>query len=112
MAFRKLRVIISGGGTGGHIFPAISIADKLKEVNPQTEILFVGAQGKMEMDKVPAAGYKIIGLPIVGLQRKINFRNIVNNAQVPFKWLSSRCKATKVLKEFKPDILRDRKSVV
>lgn len=104
MAFRKLRVIISGGGTGGHIFPAISIADKLKEVNPETEILFVGAQGKMEMDKVPAAGYKIIGLPIVGLQRKINFRNIVNNVQVPFKWLSSRCKATKVLKEFKPDI--------
>ena len=104
MAFRKLRVIISGGGTGGHIFPAISIADKLKEVNPETEILFVGALGKMEMDKVPAAGYKIIGLPIVGLQRKINFRNIVNNVQVPFKWLSSRCKATKVLKEFKPDI--------
>lgn len=104
MAFRKLRVIISGGGTGGHIFPAISIADKLKEVNPATEILFVGAQGKMEMDKVPAAGYKIIGLPIVGLQRKLNLRNLANNIQVPFKWLSSRCKASRILKEFKPDI--------
>ena len=104
MAFKKLRVIISGGGTGGHIFPAISIADKLKEVNPQTEILFVGAKGKMEMQKVPAAGYEIIGLPIAGLQRKLSLANIMNNIQVPFKWLASRCKASKILKDFKPDI--------
>ena len=64
MEYKKLRVIISGGGTGGHIFPAISIADKLKEVNPETEILFVGAEGKMEMEKVPARGYRIVGLPV------------------------------------------------
>lgn len=104
MEYKKLRVIISGGGTGGHLFPAISIADKLKEVNPETEILFVGAQGKMEMEKVPAAGYKIIGLPIAGLQRKPNFRNLVNNLQVPLKWISSRCKAARIIKEFKPDV--------
>jgi UDP-N-acetylglucosamine:LPS N-acetylglucosamine transferase len=61
--YRPLRAIISGGGTGGHIFPAISIANKLKELNPATEILFVGATGKMEMEKVPAAGYKIVGSP-------------------------------------------------
>ena len=69
MEYRPLRVIISGGGTGGHIFPAVSIASKLKELNPQTEILFVGAEGKMEMEKVPAAGFDIVGLPVVGIQR-------------------------------------------
>ena len=76
MEYKALRVIISGGGTGGHIFPAISIANKLKELNPDTEILFVGAEGKMEMEKVPAAGYKIVGLPILGLQRQLNLHNI------------------------------------
>jgi UDP-N-acetylglucosamine--N-acetylmuramyl-(pentapeptide) pyrophosphoryl-undecaprenol N-acetylglucosamine transferase len=65
MEYRPLRAIISGGGTGGHIFPAISIADKLKELNPESEILFVGAEGKMEMEKVPAAGYEIVGLPML-----------------------------------------------
>ena len=75
MEYRKLRVMISGGGTGGHIFPALSIADKLKELNPETEILFVGAEGRMEMEKVPAAGYEIIGLPIAGLQRKLTLSN-------------------------------------
>jgi len=104
MEYKKLRVIISGGGTGGHIFPAISIANKLKEVNPETEILFVGAQGKMEMDKVPAAGYKIIGLPMLGLQRQINWKNIKNDIQVPFKLLESLHKAKKIIKEFKPDV--------
>ena len=64
MEYRKIRAIISGGGTGGHIFPALSIANKLKELNPDTEILFVGAEGRMEMEKVPAAGYEIVGLPI------------------------------------------------
>lgn len=103
-AYRKLRVIISGGGTGGHIFPAVSIANKLKEVNPETEILFVGAEGKMEMEKVPAAGYEIVGLPIVGLQRQLNFKNIVNDLKVPFKILQSIHKAGKVIDEFKPDI--------
>ncbi|MCQ2147854.1 MAG: UDP-N-acetylglucosamine--N-acetylmuramyl-(pentapeptide) pyrophosphoryl-undecaprenol N-acetylglucosamine transferase [Bacteroidales bacterium] len=104
MEHRALRVIISGGGTGGHIFPAVSIANKLKEWNPDTEILFVGAEGKMEMEKVPAAGYKIIGLPIVGLQRQLNLKNIINDIQVPFKIISSYCKAKRIIKEFKPEI--------
>lgn len=85
MEYRKLRVIISGGGTGGHIFPALSIANKLKELNPETEILFVGADGRMEMEKVPAAGYKIIGLPVAGLQRKLTLSNFA----LPFKLLKS-----------------------
>lgn len=105
MSRKALRVIISGGGTGGHIFPAVSIADKLKETNPQSEILFVGAKGKMEMEKVPAAGYKIVGLPIVGLQRQLNWRNIKNNITVPFKILQSIRMAKKILSEFKPDIV-------
>lgn len=65
--YRPLRIIISGGGTGGHIFPAVSIAGKLRMLNPDSEILFVGAEGKMEMEKVPAAGFRIVGLPVVGL---------------------------------------------
>ena len=104
MEYKALRVIISGGGTGGHIFPAISIANKLRELNPGTEILFVGAEGKMEMEKVPAAGYKIIGLPMVGLQRQLNLKNIINDIQVPFKVLSSLRKAKRIIKEFKPDV--------
>ena len=104
MNYKKMRVIISGGGTGGHIFPAISIANKLKEVNPETEILFVGAEGKMEMVKVPAAGYEIIGLPMVGLQRQLNLRNIRNNLQVPGKIIASLRKAGRILEEFRPDI--------
>ena len=104
MEYRKLRVIISGGGTGGHIFPAISIANKLKELNPGTEILFVGAEGKMEMEKVPAAGYKIVGLPIVGLQRHLNMRNLCNDVLVPFKWIASLVKAGRVIDSFKPEV--------
>lgn len=100
MEFSKLRVIISGGGTGGHIFPALSIANKLKELNPETEILFVGAEGRMEMEKVPAAGYKIIGLPITGLQRRLDLSNFA----LPFKILKSIMMARKLLKEYKPDI--------
>lgn len=99
-----MRVIISGGGTGGHIFPAVSIANKLKEVNPETEILFVGAEGKMEMEKVPAAGYKIVGLPITGIQRKLNIKNIVNDLKVPAKVLGSVAEARRIIKKFKPDI--------
>lgn len=104
MKYKKLKVIISGGGTGGHIFPAISIANKLKEVNPQTEILFVGAEGKMEMDKVPAAGYKIIGLPMLGIQRQLSIKNLINDIKVPFKLIASLIKAGKIIDEFKPDI--------
>ena len=72
----SLRVIISGGGTGGHIFPAVAIANALKKMNASTEILFVGANGRMEMEKVPAAGYKIVGLNISGIQRKLSFQNL------------------------------------
>ena len=104
MEYKALRVIISGGGTGGHIFPAVSIANKLKELNPETEILFVGADGKMEMEKVPAAGYKIIGLPITGLQRQLNLKNIINDLTVPFRVLSSIRKARHIIKEFKPQV--------
>ena len=100
MGYRTLKVIISGGGTGGHIFPALSIANKLMEGNPQTEILFVGAEGRMEMEKVPAAGYRIIGLPIAGLQRKLTLSNLA----LPFKVLKSLRMARRTLKEFKPDI--------
>ena len=102
--YKALRIIISGGGTGGHIFPAISIANKMMELNPESKILFVGAEGKMEMDKVPSAGYKIIGLPIVGLQRQLNFRNIINDLKAPFKVLQSIHKAGKIIKDFRPDI--------
>lgn len=105
MEYRKIRVIISGGGTGGHIFPAVSIAGKLMEVNPDNEILFVGAEGKMEMEKVPAAGFKIVGLPILGLQRQLNLHNVINDLKVPFKLVQSLIKASKVLDEFKPDIV-------
>ncbi len=104
MKYKKIRAIISGGGTGGHIFPAISIADKLKELNPETEILFVGAEGKMEMEKVPAAGYKIAGLPIRGLQRQLNLKNIINDIKVPFLLLKSERMAARLIDEFKPDI--------
>ena len=100
MEYKKLRVIISGGGTGGHIFPALSIANKLKEVNPETEILFVGAEGRMEMEKVPAAGYRIIGLPIAGLQRSLTLSNLA----LPFKVLKSLRLAKRTIRQFRPDI--------
>lgn len=95
------RVIISGGGTGGHIFPAIAIADEIKRRDPQVDILFIGAKGKMEMEKVPAAGYDIIGLEIAGFQRKLAFSNFL----LPFKIAGSMIKARKVLKAFKPQVV-------
>ena len=100
MQYRKLRVIISGGGTGGHIFPALSIAGCLKSLNPETEILFVGAKGRMEMEKVPAAGYKIVGLEISGLRRSLSLENL----KLPFRLLSSIRKAKRLIREFRPDI--------
>ena len=95
------RVIISGGGTGGHIFPAISIANALRKIDPATEILFVGAVGRMEMEKIPAAGYRIIGLPVAGLYRSLTLKNI----SVLIKLLKSLNKAKKVIKEFAPDVV-------
>ncbi len=94
------RVIISGGGTGGHIYPAISIANAMKEIDSSIAFLFVGAEGKMEMEKVPKAGFKIIGLPIVGIQRTQVWKNLF----FPFKLLKSLFLSVKILREFKPDV--------
>ena len=96
---KPLKIIISGGGTGGHIFPAIAIANAIKGLRPDAEFLFVGAEGKMEMEKVPAAGYKIEGLWISGFQRKLT----VSNLAFPFKVISSLMRAKKILKSFKPN---------
>lgn len=95
----KLKVIISGGGTGGHIFPAIAIANALKTLRKDIDILFVGAIGKMEMEKVPAAGYEIIGLNITGINRSLTFSNLI----FPFKLIGSLLKSFSILRSFKPD---------
>lgn len=97
---KGLKFIVSGGGTGGHIFPAISIANALKERYPDAEILFVGAQGKMEMERVPAAGYRILGLPVAGFDRKNLFKNI----SVVSKLLKSMNLAKRIVKNFAPDM--------
>ena len=94
----NLRIIISGGGTGGHIFPAVSIANAIKELRPDTEILFVGAEGRMEMHRVPAAGYPIKGLPVAGFDRKNLFKNI----PVLIKLFKSQRLARKIVKDFQP----------
>ena len=96
-----MKAIISGGGRGGHIFPAVAIANAIKARYKDAEILFVGAEGRMEMEKVPAAGYKIVGLPIAGLQRRLTLKNLV----VPFKMIKSEMKVRKVIKGFAPDIV-------
>ena len=92
------RIIIAGGGTGGHIFPAIAIANALKKKDSSIEILFVGAKGKMEMEKVPQAGYKIIGLDIAGFNRS----SLIKNIGLPFKIIKSYFQARKIMSEFKP----------
>ena len=94
------RIIISGGGTGGHIFPAIAIANALKEKDSSIEILFVGAEGKMEMEKVPAEGYKIVGLPVAGFQRKLTVQNFVT----VYKLGKSLVQAWKIVGDFKPEV--------
>lgn len=94
------KIILSGGGTGGHIYPAIAIANELKSRFPDAEFLFVGAKDRMEMEKVPQAGYEIKGLWICGIQRKLTFKNLV----FPFKVISSLWKARKIVKTFKPDV--------
>ena len=97
---RKYRLIISGGGTGGHIFPAISIANTFKRRFPDTEILFVGADNRMEMDKVPAAGYPIVGLPVSGFDRT----HLLNNIKVLGRLVKSLFLARKTIRDFKPDM--------
>lgn len=98
---RKLKFILSGGGTGGHIYPAIAIANELKLRYPDSEFLFVGAQDKMEMQKVPQAGYNIKGLWIAGLQRRLTFEN----AMFPMKLVSSLLKARTIIRDFRPDVV-------
>ena len=95
---KNLRIIISGGGTGGHIFPAVSIANAIKELRPDTDILFVGAEGRMEMHRVPAAGYPIKGLPVAGFDRK----NLLKNIPVLIKLFKSQRLARKIVKDFRP----------
>jgi UDP-N-acetylglucosamine--N-acetylmuramyl-(pentapeptide) pyrophosphoryl-undecaprenol N-acetylglucosamine transferase len=97
---KELRVIISGGGTGGHIFPAVSIANAIRTLRPDAKILFVGAQGRMEMQRVPAAGYEIKGLPISGFNRKNLFKNI----GLPFKLLRSWAMAYSIIRKFRPQV--------
>jgi UDP-N-acetylglucosamine--N-acetylmuramyl-(pentapeptide) pyrophosphoryl-undecaprenol N-acetylglucosamine transferase len=98
---KKLKFILSGGGTGGHIYPAVAIANELKSRFPDADFLFVGAKDKMEMQKVPQAGYKIEGLWIAGLQRKLTLQN----AMFPFKLIDSLWKSRKIIKQFKPNVV-------
>jgi UDP-N-acetylglucosamine--N-acetylmuramyl-(pentapeptide) pyrophosphoryl-undecaprenol N-acetylglucosamine transferase len=97
---KETRVIVSGGGTGGHIFPAISIANAIRQLRPEAKILFVGAEGRMEMQRVPDAGYEIIGLPVAGFDRKRLWRNV----GVLIKLVRSQWKARKIIKKFKPQV--------
>lgn len=101
MSEHKMKILISGGGTGGHIFPALAIAKEIQRMHPKAEFLFVGARGRMEMEKVPAAGFKIEGLNISGLQRNLTLKNL----SFPFKLLSSLMRARKIIKKFKPDVV-------
>jgi UDP-N-acetylglucosamine--N-acetylmuramyl-(pentapeptide) pyrophosphoryl-undecaprenol N-acetylglucosamine transferase len=100
-----MKIIISAGGTGGHIFPAIAVADELKRQDPSVEILFIGAEGRMEMERVPKAGYAIEGLPIAGIQRKITFQNILKNVQLLYKLPLSMWRVRSILKRFQPDVV-------
>ena len=103
---RMKRVILSGGGTGGHIYPAVAVAEALKrKFGSDVEILFVGAEGKMEMEKIPALGYRIEGLSVVGLQRQLNLKNILNNLTAPFKVLRSIRRAKSIIRKFGADIV-------
>src|ERR1700744_259904 len=97
----NLRVIIAGGGTGGHIFPAVAVGHALQCLRPGTELLFVGAKGKMEMEKVPQEGFEIIGLDIAGFNRS----SILKNLSLPFKLLKSRMQARSIIKQFNPGII-------
>ena len=98
---RSLRIVIAGGGTGGHIFPAIAIANAIKKIKPQAAFLFIGAKGKMEMEKVPQAGYNISGLDIAGFNRS----SLIKNIGLPFKIIKSFLQVATIFKQFKPDVV-------
>ncbi len=102
---KKIKIIISGGGTGGHIFPALAIANAIKRRFPNADILFVGAKNRMEMKRVPEAGYPIVGIQISGLQRKLTIKNIFKNLLFPFKVLNSLRVAKQIVKNFNPDVV-------
>lgn len=101
----QLRILITGGGTGGHVFPAIAIADAIKRQQPDAEFLFVGAQGKMEMERVPKAGYAIEGLNIAGFQRGFSLNSLIRNLSFPFKLIGSSMKARRIVRNFRPDVV-------
>ena len=101
----NLKIVISGGGTGGHIYPAIAIAKKILEKNKDSKILFVGAKGRMEMEKIPEEGFSIIGLDVVGIQRSLSLKSIFKNLKFPFFLLKSLNNAKKILEDFKPDVV-------
>ncbi|MBN8679668.1 MAG: undecaprenyldiphospho-muramoylpentapeptide beta-N-acetylglucosaminyltransferase [Chitinophagales bacterium] len=101
MSKENLKIMITGGGTGGHIFPAIAIADAIKKLHPEASFLFVGATGKMEMERVPKAGYAIEGLPVAGFQRSMSLKNL----SFPFKLLKSLWRARSIVKRFQPDVV-------
>jgi UDP-N-acetylglucosamine--N-acetylmuramyl-(pentapeptide) pyrophosphoryl-undecaprenol N-acetylglucosamine transferase len=97
----KLKIMITGGGTGGHIFPAIAVADAIKRLRPDAGFLFVGANGKMEMERVPKAGYPIVGLNIAGFQRSMSLKNLA----FPFKLIASLRRARRIVTEYAPDVV-------
>ena len=97
--YKNIRIIIAGGGTGGHIFPAIAVAQAIQKIQPDAAILFVGALGKMEMEKVPQAGYEIIGITIAGFNRT----NLLKNISLPWKLLKSYFQVKAIIKRFKPN---------
>jgi len=99
------RFVISGGGTGGHIFPALAIANQLKKKSPDAEILFIGANGKMEMTRVPEAGYNIVGLDVFGIRRDFSWSGIKSNLKLPFVLLKTMRKAKQIIRQFKPDVV-------
>jgi len=102
---QPIKILITGGGTGGHVFPAIAIADAIRSIRPDAEFLFVGAEGKMEMERVPKAGYAIEGLKIAGFQRQMTVSNALKNLTVPYKVLSSLLKARRIIRRFRPNVV-------
>jgi UDP-N-acetylglucosamine--N-acetylmuramyl-(pentapeptide) pyrophosphoryl-undecaprenol N-acetylglucosamine transferase len=97
-----IKILLTGGGTGGHVFPAIAIADAIRAIRPDAEFLFVGAMGKMEMERVPQAGYRIEGLNIAGFQRGLSWNSLSRNLSFPFKLLSSALRAKRIVRQFAP----------